>query len=154
MSLGIRLLEPDRLCTSHVLHLQPSGYDTSPTLYKLCELAARVQFWMKPAVAEDWEWGYRYGLQLVPRPFLVGGVRKVMGTKLLCLVSRGHTPFHKRLVNSVIAVCCPRPALWSAVQSQRTILSHECCYHNFNRKLQGVNQLGNHKQLLCQYFQN
>ena len=41
----------------------------------------------------------------------------------------------------------PRAALWSAVQSQRTILSHECCY-------QGVNQLGNHKQLLCQSFQN
>ena len=35
-------------------------------------------------------------------------------------------------------------------QSQRSILSHGCCYHNFNRKLQGVNQLGNHKQLLCQ----
>ena len=26
-------------------------------------------------------------------------------------------------------------------QSQRSILSHECFYHDFNRKLQGVNQL-------------
>ena len=33
---------------------------------------------------------------------------------------------------------------------QSTWLSHECCYHSFNRKLQGVNQLWNHKQLLRQ----
>jgi len=38
-------------------------------------------------------------------------------------------------------------------QSQRSILSHEPCYHNFDRKLRGVNQLGNHKLLLCQSSQ-
>ena len=39
-------------------------------------------------------------------------------------------------------------------QSQRSILSHECCYHNFSRKLQGVNEVGNHKQLLLSVFSN
>ena len=43
-----------------------------------------------------------------------------------------------------------RPLCIVQDQSQHTILSHECCYHNFNRKFQGVNQLGNHKQLHCQ----
>ena len=71
------------------------------------------------------------------------------------IVSRDHTPFRngegRGLVTSFTAVCCA--ALYSAGQSQRCILSHECCYHNFDRKLQGVNQLGNHKQLLCQSSQ-
>ena len=37
-------------------------------------------------------------------------------------------------------------------QPQCSILSHECCYHNFNRKLQVWNKLWNHKQLLCQSY--
>ena len=54
------------------------------------------------------------------------------------------------LVTSFTAVCCAR-TVWD--QSQCSILSHEPCYHKFDRKLQGVNQLGNHKQLLCQSSQ-
>ena len=62
------------------------------------------------------------------------------------------------LVTSFTAVCCniagPITAQYSVTlqdQSQRSILSLSALITNFNRKLQGVKQLWNHKQLLQQW---
>ena len=70
----------------------------------------------------------------------------------LIVVSRSHTPFRKRgkgSGNFFYSSLLRHSTVLD--QSQRTIQSHECCYHNFSRKLQGVNQLGNHKHLLCDF---
>ena len=71
------------------------------------------------------------------------------------LVSRGHTSFRKRGKGSgnFFYSSLLRCSVQCGDQSQRSILSHETCYHNFDRKLRGVNQLGNHKLLLCQSSQ-
>ena len=72
------------------------------------------------------------------------------------IVAHGHTPFCKR--GKGFGNFFYSSLLWCSVQcwdqSQRSILSHECCYHNFIRKLQGVNQLWDHKQLLRQSFRD
>ena len=57
-------------------------------------------------------------------------------------ISLGHTPFCKRGKGGLVT------ALMQF--AQRSILSHEWHYHNINKKVQHVNQLWNHKQLLCQ----
>ena len=88
----------------------------------------------------------------------------------LTLVSCGHTPFCKRgkggLVTALMqfAQRSAGPIIgWSQRsagpitaqdQSQCSILSHEWHYHNIIKKVQHVNQLWNHKQLLCQSSQD
>ena len=52
------------------------------------------------------------------------------------IVSRGHPiPQEGQESSNFVMFCTVRD------QSQHSILSHECCYHNFKRKSQGVNQL-------------
>ena len=97
--------------------------------FVFCKLCAHLPTGQSPITMVDW-----YIIHSTAHAWFV-------------LVSRGHTPFRKRgkgLVQFVSPLCTVRD------QSQRSILSHKCCYHNFDRKLKGVNQLGNHKQLLCQ----
>ena len=116
--------------------------------FVFCKLCAHLPTGQSPITMVDW-----YIIHSTAHAWFV-------------LVSRGHTPFRKRgkgsgslvsrlsrrepgdeargLVQFVSPLCTVQD------QSQRSILSHKCCYHNFDRKLNGVNQLGNHKQLLCQ----
>ena len=68
------------------------------------------------------------------------------------LQSHMATPHSTRVGRGLVTLLqqfvAPLCAVWD--QSQCSILSHESCSHNFSQKLQGINQLGNHKQLLCQ----
>ena len=57
------------------------------------------------------------------------------------LVSRGHTPFRKRGKGSGNFYSSLLPCTVECGTNHSAVLSHKCCYHNFNRKLQGVNQL-------------
>ena len=115
----------------------------------LCLLASEVTVTLTRSKVCVW-WGHRLKLfvETLKIPTLRARVNRLGLTNTFdlvfsriwapfsSLVSHGHTPFCKRGKGSGIFFYSSLLPWHCGVrdQSQRSILSHVCCYHNFNRK--------------------